>query len=90
MHFTTPISGIPSFFFDLQAYKEAVSAAPEAQVTTLANGFRVATEQVSEISKYVQLLEKERERVCVCERKCVPLQCNCCVCVSPAAILSQQ
>lgn len=82
------------FFFDLQAYKEAVSAAPEAQVTTLANGFRVATEQVSEISKYVQLcslsVKRKRERECVCERECVPLQCNCCVCMSPAAILSQQ
>lgn len=57
------------FFFDLQAYKEAVSAAPEAQVTTLANGFRVATEQVSEISKYVQLcslsVKRKRESVCV-------------------------
>lgn len=29
----------------MAAYKEAVSAAPETQVTTLANGFRVATEQ---------------------------------------------
>lgn len=33
--------------YGMAAYKEAVSAAPEAQVTTLANGFRVATEQTA-------------------------------------------
>ena len=49
-HHHPPSSYITFTLFFLKAYKEAVSAAPETQVTTLANGFRVATEQVRSTS----------------------------------------